>query len=370
MLDRPALAERPEAALGAPIASPIASAGAPILQLESPVCDLCGSSEQRNLYLVRDRKYQTPGEFQLVECTKCSLRYLCPRPISSTIHNWYPNTYTAYKKKAPTWFQRVGDFFEDRIWNSYLRLFLSRTYPIFYFPKHAKDFATPDRAPRILDVGCGSGDKLRYIREHSPWDTYGVDFSAQAVENANARGAGDVRLRTDHRLPFDDGHFDAIMSWHSLEHHYSPKATMTEAARVLRPGGYGIFAVPSGNNVGMRMFRSYWGPLEAPRHLYYFTKQTLSRLMDECGLKVHKVVYDFSFYGLFFDQEILWSLEFLARDKLGWLGWPFRIPLKILQFEGLISSLMTLPILPLNPVLGRLWRGSNMIVHFTKPEHP
>ena len=72
------------------------------------------------------------------------------------------------------------------------------------------------------------------------------------------------------QLPFDDGFFDSTMSWHSLEHHYSPRATMREVARVMRPGGYGIFAVPSGDNVGLRMFRSYWGPLEVPRHLYYF----------------------------------------------------------------------------------------------------
>src|ERR1044071_4250924 len=78
-------------------------------------------------------------------------------------------------------------------------------------------------------------------------------------------------------LPFETNFFDAVMSWHSLEHHYSPKATMREVARVLRPGGHGIFAVPSGNNRGLQMFGKYWGPLEAPRHLYHFTTDTLTR---------------------------------------------------------------------------------------------
>src|SRR5262249_7502149 len=173
------------------------------------------------------------------------------------------------------------DFFEDKIWNSYLRLFLTRSYPIFYFPKHQKQLAPPSRAPRVLDVGCGSGDKLRSIARHSTCETFGTDFSEQAVANANARGAGDIRLRDGHRLPFDDGFFDAAMSWHSLEHHYSPRETMTEVARVLRPGGYGIFAVPTGDSIGLRMFKKYWGPLEIPRHLYYFNEAPLRRLLGE-----------------------------------------------------------------------------------------
>ncbi len=233
--------------------------------------------------------------------------------------------------------RRFKDFLEDSIWNSYLRLFLTHSYPAFYFPEHERDFKVAGRASRLLDVGCGGGDKLRYIRSRSSWETFGVDFSAKAVENANARGAGDVRLRADAELPFESNFFDAIMSWHSLEHHYSPRATLDEVARILRPGGYGIFAVPSGDNLGMRVFRSYWGPLEPPRHLYHFTAGTLTRLMADAGLKVHEVIYDFSFYGLFLNQEIFESLEYLSREKAGPFDALFRIPLKIIQFEGLLS---------------------------------
>jgi SAM-dependent methyltransferase len=335
------------------------------LQLETPACDLCGGTETKFLYNVRDRRHHYPGEFKMVECTQCSLRYVSPRPVRATIANWYPTTYKAYKKKSAL--ARTADWVEDHVWNAYLRVFLTGSYPTFYFPRHERDFATADRAPRILDIGCGSGDKLRYIRGKSTWDTFGVDFSPQAVENANANGAGDVRLSRGDELPFDDEFFDAVMSWHSLEHHYSPRATMREVARVLRPGGKAIIAIPSGNNLGIRAFRSYWGPLEVPRHLYYFTRATLARLVGEVGLEMTRVVYDFSFYGLFLDQEIFESIEFLAEDKLGPVSGIVRYPMKVLRFGGLISSAATLPILPLNWLLGRLWKGSNMIVHLSKP---
>lgn len=327
------------------------------LELESPNCNLCGHEEHRILFPVKDRRYGGPGEFKLVECVGCSLRYVSPRPIASTIHRWYPDQYRAYRKNERSRLDAVKEFFDD-LWNRYLSVFLSDSYPIYFFSEHASRLGPVGRKPRILDVGCGSGYKLSYVQRRAAWDTYGVDFHAQAVENARALGAT-VHLTTGDCLPFEDNFFDAVMSWHSLEHHYSPKATLLEVMRVLRPGGYGIFAVPSGDNLGLRVFGSYWGPLEIPRHLYHFSKETLTRMMSDAGLRIEKVFYDFSFYGLFLDEEVFDSVEYLARD--------FGIPLRIPRVLGL-SSAARVPFLFANEALGRLWRGSNMIVHFKKPD--
>jgi SAM-dependent methyltransferase len=326
------------------------------LELETPVCNLCGNSGQRSLFSVKDRRHGGPGEFGLVECDSCSLRYLSPRPLASTIHSWYPQSYKAYGQTQRTQLDGVKEFFDD-VWNSFLSRFLADSYPIYYFAERAADFARPGQRPRILDVGCGSGYKLGYLRRRADWETHGVDFNAQAVENARANGA-EAHVTTGDRLPFADDHFDAVMSWHSLEHHYSPKATINEVMRVLRPGGYGIIAVPSGDSLGLRLFRSYWGPLEAPRQLYHFSKETLTRFLSDAGLQVEKVFHDFSFYGLFLDEEIFDSVEYLARD----LGIPLRVP----RIAG-VSSAARIPFLFANEALGRLWRGSNLIFHFKKP---
>src|SRR3954471_21484884 len=125
------------------------------MQLETPVCNLCGHADQHVLFPVRDHRYGGPGEFKLVECTDCSLRYISPRPIASTIHAWYPDSYTAYRKPEPSRLDRAKQLADD-LWNSYLSRFLSDSYPIYYFRQRVGDFAVPGRAPRILDVGCGS----------------------------------------------------------------------------------------------------------------------------------------------------------------------------------------------------------------------
>ena len=53
-------------------AAVVAAAAAPDeeIELETPVCDLCGYAEQRPIFKARDRRYNFPGEFTLVECTR------------------------------------------------------------------------------------------------------------------------------------------------------------------------------------------------------------------------------------------------------------------------------------------------------------
>ena len=94
----------------------------------------------------------------------------------------------------------------------------------------------------------------------------------------------------------------------------------------------------------------------------------MRRLVEGAGFEIAHVYDDISFYGLFLAQEIFDSCEFALEDKLGkGPSLPLRLPFKLLNAGGLVSSAATLPLVALNPLLGRLWRGSNMIVHFRKP---
>jgi SAM-dependent methyltransferase len=45
-------------------------------------------------------------------------------------------------------------------------------------------------------------------------------------------------------LPLEDGSFDMVLSFSTLEHIYALEATLAELTRVLKPGGRVVFAVP------------------------------------------------------------------------------------------------------------------------------
>jgi SAM-dependent methyltransferase len=83
--------------------------------------------------------------------------------------------------------------------------------------------------------------------------------------------------------------YDLVTMWHVLEHLHDPLATLSQCRRVLKPGGVLMVEVPNVSSLCSGIFRSYWAPLEAPRHLYQFTSATLRTLLVTAGFQVRRL---------------------------------------------------------------------------------
>lgn len=94
---------------------------------------------------------------------------------------------------------------------------------------------------RVLDVGCGTGMLLRELVERLPnvLEIVGVDPSEGMLRVAREDSPGRIGfVRADaERLPFDDGHFDLVVSTLSFHHWHAQAAGLNEIARVLAPSG-------------------------------------------------------------------------------------------------------------------------------------
>ena len=90
----------------------------------------------------------------------------------------------------------------------------------------------------VLDVGCGEGELAR----HLPAGTWvGVDASAEMLA-----GAPEPHHRADATaLPFPDESFGSVALLYVLYHLLDPTLALTEARRVLKPGGLVAVAAPS-----------------------------------------------------------------------------------------------------------------------------
>ncbi len=93
---------------------------------------------------------------------------------------------------------------------------------------------------RVADLGCGTGDILAVLAPHVA-QAIGVDREPAMLEEARLRMQGmatvEVREGSLEELPLDDGCVDAALLMLVLHHVDSPTAVLTEAARVLAPGG-------------------------------------------------------------------------------------------------------------------------------------
>ena len=99
---------------------------------------------------------------------------------------------------------------------------------------------------RVLEVGSGRGGGAAYIKRYQkPAAMVGVDFSAKAIALCNELyhidGLSFVQGDAED-LPFDDGAFDVVINVESSHCYGSVDAFLAQVRRVLRPGGYFLYA--------------------------------------------------------------------------------------------------------------------------------
>jgi SAM-dependent methyltransferase len=234
-------------------------------------CPGCGNEAGSPPVLLRgrDRLTGAPGEFSVLSCPSCGLAFTEPRLGPEDFATYYPETYSAYEPNArpkASLGERVGA--------------LNRELLVRFGPYRSIWRRSPGR---LLDVGCGTGDLAAAFGRHG-WHACGIEPSEQAAQHARAAGV-EVVIGTLADAPWAEGSFDAVVFNHSLEHIEDPVEALTQAARLLRPGGVLTIAVPNFGSWHRRFFGSAWFQLDLPRHLQHFDRDSLAGVARRAGLR-------------------------------------------------------------------------------------
>lgn len=101
---------------------------------------------------------------------------------------------------------------------------------------------------KVLDLGCGPGYFLNYMREQGYTDLTGVSLSPDDVKMCEANGHT-IKKYDMSFLPQQDGYYDESVDFiflrHSLEHSPYPIFTLMEYNRVLKQGSKMYIEVPA-----------------------------------------------------------------------------------------------------------------------------
>lgn len=102
---------------------------------------------------------------------------------------------------------------------------------------------------RIADAACGEGYGSALLAA-SAREVTGIDIDAAVVQAARDRYAATPGLTftqgdLSRRLPFDDGAFEALVSFETIEHLHDPAPFVAEMARLLAPGGFLLVSSPN-----------------------------------------------------------------------------------------------------------------------------
>jgi O-antigen biosynthesis protein len=179
----------------------------------------------------------------------------------------------------------VTSHYDDEIW----RLVPEDPGPP---PDHLRSFVSGlGRPGHALDLGCGDG---RLTAELDAAELTAADVSSVALERARRRlpDAEIVLVEPDAGLPFEDNRFELVFCAETLEHVRDVQLLLSEARRVLAPGGTLAVTTPAhgrltGAAVLVRGFERRFDPLSP--HLRFFTRRSLRRLLDEMGFEVRSL---------------------------------------------------------------------------------
>jgi 2-polyprenyl-3-methyl-5-hydroxy-6-metoxy-1,4-benzoquinol methylase len=145
------------------------------------------------------------------------------------------------------------------------------------------------RRGRMLDFGCGGGFQLKVACEEG-WQGQGLEPLAAHAVYARARFGLPVVNDVLHEETFPPESFDAITAYQVFEHLPDPVQVMRMLIKALKPGGALLIEVPNIDNLLTRIM----GPRHrhfVADHLNFFSSSTLSKLMQDNGLKVVSVTY-------------------------------------------------------------------------------
>ncbi|HEX9109703.1 MAG TPA: class I SAM-dependent methyltransferase [Longimicrobiales bacterium] len=222
--------------------------------------------------LFRARDYITGEEFEVERCRECGAGVTVPQPAAEALGAYYPAGY--YKASERARFPAAVEALQRRLYGARARAVE----------------ALAGRPGRVLDIGCGPGFLLDAFRRRG-WEPQGVELGDAAAAHAREVLRIPVHVGPRESWPWPEGHFDAVVMWHVLEHWPDPREPLTAVARLLRPGGAFMVGVPNFDSLEARVARDRWFHLDVPRHLAHLTPRWLRAELPGRGFEVRRLSY-------------------------------------------------------------------------------
>jgi SAM-dependent methyltransferase len=200
--------------------------------------------------------------YRMVECRRCGLVYLNPRPTNE----WLQVSYQDYLPTDPDAVIRWQRMMDGLYRSARRRL-------IRHVPKGG----------RLLDVGCAYGHFLETMR-NAGWQVEGIEICAPAVAACHRKSL-QVAASTLAEADLPRLRFDVVTMFYVFEHLSDPLGGLRKIHAALKPGGLCLVRVPDTTPLVKRLVRMGRRTelYDLPYHLFDYSPPVLTRILQETG---------------------------------------------------------------------------------------
>lgn len=214
-------------------------------------CRICGQTSKNRHYRVKEMFFGKRDEFVYLACECCKCMQI--EEVPDNLADYYGENYYSMCVTG------------DKI----------RTFPPVC------------NMERILDVGCGAGVFLIELAEKGCGNLYGCDpFIDEDIVY------GDRIHISKCEITQMQGKYDRIFFKDSFEHVTTPLETLEKVKQLLDENGECILEIPIFPNAAFDTFGTNWYQLDAPRHIFLHSKESIAFLCEKARLKIQSIEYN------------------------------------------------------------------------------
>jgi ubiquinone/menaquinone biosynthesis C-methylase UbiE len=191
----------------------------------------------------------------------------------------------------------------------------------------------PNLTGNYLDIGSGTGELIRHVKNKFNVDSYAVDYTDSLMELTDQ--AVDIVDLNNCNLPYEDNFFDGITFTEVIEHLEDHRKILKEVNRILKPGGVLVVSTPNILNMKSRVrfltfgFYNLFGPLHVkdsdlhhagghinPLSYFYLSHSLLDADFEDIRLTIDKKQGTSLFWLSLFYPFILFVSFFTYRKEI------------------------------------------------------
>ena len=204
-----------------------------------------------------------------------------------------------------------------------------------------ENFYSTSSELKLIDVGSGYGHNSFKIKKDNPdLGVHLLEISKDRMDLGIEVYKPDLTEFTFHHKLLDDSFvrdnsemFDIVVNIHVLEHVYDMVDFLKRLYSITNEGGFLIVEVPNEDDDLFQYTNNYEGLVKIPSHVSFFTKDTLTHLVEVAGINNANIGFvAIQRYGFFNymdwlrydDKSMVASDDYVPRDRpimyeRGWL---------------------------------------------------